>query len=384
MGRALLVVTLFTSPVAAQHTGGSFGSSSWGSTSSSSSSSSSYGGSSSWSSSSSSSSSSGSSWSSSSSSPSSSSGYSGASLFPDVDFEISAADKFLFLFVVIVVLFFVVVGKERGWWPFSSDGSFSPRAYDEPSRALATHGALTARRSSGGDPPRATPPSPAGHAAFGDVLVMQVSVGMAASVRRRIQHALTTMAQSASFDGAEGRARILREVLTLLDEDGAARVYAGVGIEGHHAPMLAQRSFTRLVADLRSRYRHELFRNDDGVRSERGAPVLRARADEGEGLVVVSLVIAVEGVFAPAPRYDTAVAALRGLPPSSIVALEVIWSPAAEDDRMSSLELETLYPELRRASEGVGRVRCTCGTAYAAELPRCPACGRPKEASAPS
>jgi len=51
-----------------------------------------------------------------------------------------------------------------------------------------------------------------------------------------------------------------------------------------------------------------------------------------------------------------------------------VWSPAAEDDRMSSAELEVLYPELERVrgSMRVGRVYCDhCGGPYPAELLAC-------------
>jgi hypothetical protein len=60
--------------------------------------------------------------------------------------------------------------------------------------------------------------------------------------------------------------------------------------------------------------------------------------------------------------------------------MEVIWSPAAADDRLSTAELEHLYPELRAIDpESVlGRVICAyCGGPYSGELLRCPHCDAP-------
>lgn len=61
-----------------------------------------------------------------------------------------------------------------------------------------------------------------------------------------------------------------------------------------------------------------------------------------------------------------------------MVAVEVIWTPAEENDRLSSAELETLYPELRKIDEKsmTGRVFCaSCAGPFAAELGACPHCG---------
>lgn len=53
---------------------------------------------------------------------------------------------------------------------------------------------------------------------------------------------------------------------------------------------------------------------------------------------------------------------------------------SVETDRMSTAELEVLYPELRRIEEHTigGRVFCGyCGSPFAQELSRCPHCGGP-------
>ena len=71
---------------------------------------------------------------------------------------------------------------------------------------------------------------------------------------------------------------------------------------------------------------------------------------------------------------------LGAIRPGELVGIEVIWSPAAKDDRMSTAELEAFYPDLRRIEERTigGRVFCGyCGSPFAEELSRCPHCGAP-------
>lgn len=61
-----------------------------------------------------------------------------------------------------------------------------------------------------------------------------------------------------------------------------------------------------------------------------------------------------------------------------LVAIEVVWSPAAEEDRMSTAELEQHYPELALVDpESIaGRIFCPyCGGVFAMELLSCPHCG---------
>lgn len=69
---------------------------------------------------------------------------------------------------------------------------------------------------------------------------------------------------------------------------------------------------------------------------------------------------------------------LHDLGANELIALEVIWSPAIDADRMSTLELEQFYPELKRLDSSVpsGPIWCThCNAEYAAELGKCPTCG---------
>ena len=109
-----------------------------------------------------------------------------------------------------------------------------------------------------------------------------------------------------------------------------------------------------------------------------------ARRTEGEGVVVVTLVVAArrEIVDVADPRDAHALrqllANLSSMVAHQLTAIEVVWSPAAENDRMSTAELEVLYPDLAKIDERsvAGRVFCAyCAGPFAAELMKCPHCG---------
>ena len=116
---------------------------------------------------------------------------------------------------------------------------------------------------------------------------------------------------------------------------------------------------------------------------------MRARAEEGEGTVVVTIVLAsrrpMQGFhLADAAQVRAALSDRGALQGAQLVALEVIWSPAAENDRMSTAELEAVYPELKLIDPNsiAGRIFCTyCNGPFAAELISCPHCGAPAENS---
>lgn len=211
--------------------------------------------------------------------------------------------------------------------------------------------------------------------------VVVLHVGLDGRARKPVQDALATLATTLA-PGAEGRLRALHGTVALLDAHATSIAYEGTRTHAHLPQVEARGVFARETADLRARYRYELVRTDASQAAASSdttiaAPAVRPRAEEGEGFVVVSIVVAARGLVTPASGFDPTAAALVRLDADQLVAFEVIWSPAADADRMSSLELETLYPELRAVRHDVGRVRCVCGVPYAAELATCPSCGRP-------
>ncbi|MFO0708918.1 MAG: DUF1517 domain-containing protein [Sandaracinus sp.] len=215
------------------------------------------------------------------------------------------------------------------------------------------------------------------------VHVSRVRVALDARARRFVQEALTKLAARSDTKTREGLAALLRETTRALVASRAAWIYCGVE---QLAPMLAAEArveHTKLAQDARARFQHELVRNAEGLTRREETPALVAREHEGEGAVIVSIVLASRARLRPASASQAdEVARLLGdlgaLEAIDVIALEVIWSPAAEEDRMSTDELEARYPELTRLTAIGGRVYCEhCHGPYTAELARCPHCGAP-------
>ena len=209
--------------------------------------------------------------------------------------------------------------------------------------------------------------------------VRRVSVALDWSVRALVQKALTET--SARFDmntahGLHGAASAARNCL--LQHLAGARygAFQSFAVAQHEC----EGRFGQMADGLRQRYLVETVNN-----ARRVAMNATARSEEGEGLVVVTLIVAVEGAL-PAlpttldkPSLGGALGTLIPSNPERLMALEVVWSPSEENDRMSSAELETVYPELVRLAgdaSPLGRRACShCRAVYAGELGRCPACG---------
>jgi hypothetical protein len=212
--------------------------------------------------------------------------------------------------------------------------------------------------------------------------------------RAEIQAGFAALARRA---GTEGTGVLLVEAARFL----AARASA---LRGAHAEATAldgasfeaireeaRRVFGERVTAERGRYVVETIRGDEGGVREASVAVT-ARAEEGAGFVVVTLVLAWRGRVDLLDRAIAAggldVLAASALDPSEVepYALEAVWVPAVETDRMSSAELATVFPKIRwldtDAEGSLGRVTCdACRSVYAGELSECPTCGAPRVSS---
>jgi len=148
---------------------------------------------------------------------------------------------------------------------------------------------------------------------------------------------------------------------------------------------VAQQQFDQAVNAERGRYLVETVRNDAGGVRKVNAPASRARAEEGGGFVVVTVLVARRGRF-PGFRPPTDRPTLQGDlqillgGTGAIQALEVVWVPSDPNDVMSSAEMAVKFPTLKPLAPDarVGRRACAyCKTVFAGELPQCPNCGAP-------
>ena len=219
--------------------------------------------------------------------------------------------------------------------------------------------------------------------------VTQIAIGLDWRARAQLQQQLMQLAQRGDTRSPQGLANLLSETVLSLRRNEMSWLYAAYKDGGVHAPQQAQGAFQQLANEARSRFRAELVRGAGGQVNVTDAPGMQARADEGKGTVVVTIVLAtrrpMQGwMTADANQIRNALADRGTVNAQQMVALEVVWSPAAENDRMSTAELEQFYPELKLIDPNsiAGRVFCAfCNGPFPAELLNCPHCGAPAEAS---
>jgi hypothetical protein len=211
-----------------------------------------------------------------------------------------------------------------------------------------------------------------------DFEVRRVSVGLDWSVRLAVQAALDRAASELDPSTPLGRMHVLRCVRDVLRQHLQGVRYAAF-VTRRAAPEPAQELFEATAASLNARYDQNTISN--GRRS--AAPDVTARSEEGEGFVVVSVLVATSSPLPTLPSWpsresiDGALITIVPQDAAELVALEVVWSPSIDQDRLSSAELELLYPELVRVgSAPPGRVVCRhCRCVSARELGECPSCG---------
>jgi len=197
--------------------------------------------------------------------------------------------------------------------------------------------------------------------------IRRLTLAIGPEARAEVQRALRSIAAGGARTSQE-RQKLVTSTLALLRTHAPHVRYALWSVE-RHRPSVGRRRFVEVAQSLRERFKHETVGGSTPI------PHVTASAEEGPGLVVVTLI----ATGAPRRSFPTTLdvpAALDAFDARWPVGVELIWSPSESNDRMSSAELETLYPELARLSDDVGRVTCAfCGALHAKELRTCPACG---------
>ena len=217
-----------------------------------------------------------------------------------------------------------------------------------------------------------------------DIDVTMIRIVLDNRARAGVQAVLDRLGTTAATGSAEGRVRMLNEVAILLRRNRAAWVYGAVSNHLMTTQDSARATFQTHVAAARSTYRDETIRNFDGEVSRAESSAVPASA-EGPGLVMVSVMVAARRELVTVDRIGNgeglrrALEALSNLTPTSLVAVEVVWTPSDPDDRMTSAEVERLlagstYAKIDGALVGVA-VCDFCQGLYPAEAFACVHCG---------
>jgi len=218
-----------------------------------------------------------------------------------------------------------------------------------------------------------------------DVSVLRVALDGRA--RPFVQKELARIAGIANTTTDEGRVALLREVTLLVRRLRDAWVYGGADNDPIRDLGGAKAAFDHHVDDARVRFREETIRNEQGVQTRAAPSAYTPRSDEGAGLILVSIIIAARKELftvkhvGNADELRRALEAAGSLDVWDLVALEIVWQPSEDTDRLSSMELEAKYPRpelVPIAGALVGKTFCTyCGGPFPAELVSCPHCGAP-------
>ena len=355
---ALMLLTLHAAPfqLMAQHTGGSFGGSRWGSGSSRSSSSRS-----------------GSSWSRGSSSRSTSSwgtssrsggyyggGGGGGSYGSYSGGGGSFGGLCVCVIVLIIIAAVVIVSRKKGGGSYAQFGGPPPGPMG-PAGGYGGYGA----------------PS------FDTFSLGALAIAFDATARAQIQAELDRIAQQMSSGGGlDAAARATGEVLARFLP---AAYFVHHAVSEGLTMQATQSQFEQAVNTERGRFMIETVRGEQGGVRRIDGPKVNARVEEGGGFVAVTLLVARRGSMAGfvsvhdrASLQQALYALLSG--GADMQAMEVVWVPSDPNDVMSSAEMAVVFPTFRPLAPDaqVGRRACAhCKSVYAAELGRCPSCGAP-------
>jgi uncharacterized membrane protein len=168
---------------------------------------------------------------------------------------------------------------------------------------------------------------------------------------RGVQKRLAEFAEKGDTSTEAGLAALLQQTaLELLREKDAVR-YVGADGRGPMSLTNAETTMNSLALAERSRFQVERVRASEGRVS-----ASTAAAEEGKEaleLIVVTLVAATRtplGNFKSVTSLEELEALLSELgstSPDGLLGLEVIWTPADENDSLTQMDVMTTYPDLR-------------------------------------
>lgn len=190
------------------------------------------------------------------------------------------------------------------------------------------------------------------------VSINQVQVGLL-SQARGLQTELDHLAQTADTDTPQGRAQVLQEATLSLLRHPEYWIYAGSQAQQARLEA-AEAKFNQMSLVERSKFTEETLSNfNNQLRQAPTAGVLPgsnpnselAANDPGE-YIVVTLIAATLGQVKLPPINSTtdlrqALSVLGGLSSDRLLAIEILWTPQASGDTLSSDDVLVGYPNLK-------------------------------------
>lgn len=189
------------------------------------------------------------------------------------------------------------------------------------------------------------------------VSVGRVQVGLLADARN-LQQELDDLARKADTDSAEGRSQVLQEATLALLRHPEYWVYGAAGSQQAGLDS-AEAKFNQLSLTERSKFTEETLSNFSG-QLRQGTSQVSASDSRGELVkteapgeyIIVTILAGVQGKL-DLPTINSsddlrqALRQLGGVSSERLLAVEVLWTPQAEGDTLTSDDLLAEYPDLK-------------------------------------
>ena len=191
------------------------------------------------------------------------------------------------------------------------------------------------------------------------VSVAQVQVGLLANARE-LQPELNRLALTADTSSASGRATVVQEATLALLRHPEYWVYGAT--DSQKASLeAAEAKFNQLALTERSKFTDETLTNVDSVVSDESQQALGGNTEEGaiqlkegdsgEYIIATVIVGATGNLELPKINGDEdlrqALQQIGSLGSDRLLAVEILWTPQADGDTLSSNDILAYYPNLK-------------------------------------
>ena len=198
-----------------------------------------------------------------------------------------------------------------------------------------------------------------GYTSSSKVSVAQVQVGLLANARE-LQPELNRLALTADTSSASGRATVVQEATLALLRHPEYWVYGATESQKTDIDS-AEAKFNQLALTERSKFSEETLSNVDSVinsaeqkalggNSEAGAIQLQ-EGDTGEYIIATIIVGATGNVNLPeindSDTLRNSLQQIGSIGSDRLLAVEILWTPQAEGDTLSSDDILAYYPNLK-------------------------------------
>ncbi len=197
-----------------------------------------------------------------------------------------------------------------------------------------------------------------GYTSSSKVAVAQVQVGLLANARE-LQPELNRLALTADTSSASGRATVLQEATLALMRHPEYWVYGATNSQKASLDA-AEAKFNQLSLTERSKFTDETLTNVDSVVTNESQKALGGNTegaiqlqegDAGEYIVATVIVGATGSLDLPtindSDDLRQALQQIGSLGSDRLLAVEVLWTPQAEGDTLTSDDILAYYPNLK-------------------------------------